>query len=334
MTANGAVYALLVGIDAYPPPVPWLAGCRNDVTDLSAFLEGRLGERLRLVTLLDREATRQAIVDAMRTHLGQAGAGDVALFSYSGHGSEEPVPKAFAALEPTGRIQTLVCVDTGRRDADGVLIRPIADKELAVLLGEIASKGPHVVALLDCCHSGTGTRDAGAPYFAEQDRELLVRDRPDPDAIGVASTRIHADEGLDPPGRLEGRECLGTGSSLPCPLYEKSATSPAPASLRCVRIASTIAWRVASRSSRVRPEPFPEAAFQEGAQVGDVVAAARQPGHGRRVGVDPDEQGVHGAVRRHGTRPPPFVLGLALGSILTGQGRPVGQGAAGRASDA
>ena len=75
MTANGAVYALLVGIDAYPPPVPWLAGCRNDVTDLSAFLEGRLGERLRLVTLLDREATRQAIVDAMRTHLGQAARG-------------------------------------------------------------------------------------------------------------------------------------------------------------------------------------------------------------------------------------------------------------------
>ena len=162
MAANGAVYALLIGIDAYPPPVPWLAGCRNDVTDLGSFLEGRLGKRLRLVTLLDREATRQAIVDAMRKHLGQAGAGDVALFSYSGHGSEEPVPKAFAALEPTGRIQTLVCVDTGRRDADGILIRPIADKELAVLLGEISARGPHVVALLDCCHSGTGTRDAGA----------------------------------------------------------------------------------------------------------------------------------------------------------------------------
>ncbi len=160
MTATGAVYALLVGIDAYPPPVPWLAGCRNDVSDLTTFLQGRLGERLRLVTLLDRDATRQAIVDAMRTHLGQAAAGDVALFSYSGHGSEEPVPRAFAALEPTGRIQTLVCVDTGRRSADGVLIRPIADKELAVLLGEIAAKGPHIVALLDCCHSGTGTRDA------------------------------------------------------------------------------------------------------------------------------------------------------------------------------
>ena len=115
MTANGAVYALLVGIDAYPPPVPWLAGCRNDVTDLSTFLEGRLGDRLRLVTLLDREATRQAIVDAMRKHLGQAGAGDVALFSYSGHGSEEPVPKVFATLEPTGRIQTIVCVTDAKR---------------------------------------------------------------------------------------------------------------------------------------------------------------------------------------------------------------------------
>jgi hypothetical protein len=158
----GTVYALLVGIDAYPPPVPWLSGCRNDVGHLTTFLQGRLGERLRLVTLLDREATRGAIVEAIRTHLGQAAVGDVAVFSYSGHGSEEPVPKAYAALEPTGRLQTLVCVDVGRRNAEGVLVRPLADKELAVLLGEVAANGTHVLALLDCCHSGSGTRDAAA----------------------------------------------------------------------------------------------------------------------------------------------------------------------------
>ena len=87
------------------------------------------------------------------------------------------MPKAFAALEPTGRIQTLVPVDTGRRDAEGVLIRPIADKELAVLVGEIAAKGPHTVALLDCCHSGTGTRAAGVRV-----RQWL----PDPDAATPA----------------------------------------------------------------------------------------------------------------------------------------------------
>ena len=190
MTANGAVYALLVGIDAYPPPVPWLAGCRNDVTDLSAFLEGRLGERLRLVTLLDREATRQAIVDAMRTHLGQAAEGDVALFSYSGHGSEEPVPKAFATLEPTGRIQTLVCVDTGRRDADGVLSGRSRTRSSRSCSARSPRRAPHVVALLDCCHSGTGTRDAGARI-----RQWL----PDPDEAPPDTRDDVRELGIRPP---------------------------------------------------------------------------------------------------------------------------------------
>ena len=196
MTANGALYALLIGIDAYPPPVPWLAGCRNDVTDLSAFLEGRLGKRLRLVTLLDREATRQAIVDAMRTHLGQAAEGDVALFSVQRTRQRGTGPEGIRDPRADGRIQTLVCVDTGRRDADAALIWPIADKELAVLLGEIASKGPHVVALLDCCHSGTGTRDARARI-----RQWL----PDPDEA-PPDTRDDVASWVRPPhGRLPAR---------------------------------------------------------------------------------------------------------------------------------
>ena len=154
-------YALLVGIDDYPPPILPLSGCGNDVKHLRAFLEGRIGDRLRLATLLDGEATRAAMIETFRSHLGQAVAGDVALFSYNGHGSEEPAPPEFAALEASGRIQTLVPVDVGR-PRDGPLVRPIADKELAVLIAEVAANGPHVVVILDCCHSGSGTRDAGA----------------------------------------------------------------------------------------------------------------------------------------------------------------------------
>jgi hypothetical protein len=155
-----SVYALLAGVDVYPPPIPALAGCENDIRALAAFLEGRLGDRLRLQMLSGRFATRRAIVDGIRTHLRQARAGDVALFAWSGHGSEEPAPAPLASLEPGGWIQTIVPVDVGRRDDRGVLIRSLADKELAVLLGEVTAGGPHVVVLLDCCHSGTGTRDA------------------------------------------------------------------------------------------------------------------------------------------------------------------------------
>ena len=154
-------FALLVGIDDYPPPIRPLSGCGNDVRHLGTFLEGRVGDRLRLATLLDGQATRAAIIDTFRSHLGQAAAGDVALFSYNGHGSEEPAPPEFAALEGSGRIQTIVPVDVGRQGG-GPLVRPLADRELAVLIAEVAARGPHVVVLLDCCHSGNGTRDAGA----------------------------------------------------------------------------------------------------------------------------------------------------------------------------
>jgi hypothetical protein len=156
---GGTVYALLVGINDYVPPINALYGCRNDVRALEQFLRARVLDRpLEVMTLLDADATRDNIVDAFRTHLGRATDGDVALFAFDGHGSEEPAPPELAALEPSGRLQVLVCVDTGRR-VGGRLSRGIADKELAVLIRDVARRGPHVAVILDCCHSGSGTRD-------------------------------------------------------------------------------------------------------------------------------------------------------------------------------
>jgi hypothetical protein len=152
------VHALLVGIDAYVPPINPLYGCRNDMDALATFLHARVADDLKLLELRDDEATRDAVIDAFRTHLGAAGPGDVALFAFFGHGSEEPAPPEIAALEPTGRLQTILLHDCGRR-VDGALRRPLADKELSLLLAEVAATGAHVVTILDCCNSGGGTRD-------------------------------------------------------------------------------------------------------------------------------------------------------------------------------
>ena len=62
----------------------------------------------------------------------------------AGHGSEEPAPPEIADLEPTGRIQTLMLHDCDRR-VDGELRRALADKELSLLIAEVAADGPHVV---------------------------------------------------------------------------------------------------------------------------------------------------------------------------------------------
>jgi hypothetical protein len=150
----GNLYALLVGINDYPTRP--LRGCVNDAYAWKSHLEELYGEgdRLRLEALVDQEATRQAILERFRGHLGQAGGGDTAFFCFSGHGAQELAPEPWCCDEPGGLSETLVAVDSR---VEGGL--DIADKELAVLIAEVARGGAHVVVLLDSCHSGTATRD-------------------------------------------------------------------------------------------------------------------------------------------------------------------------------
>ena len=150
------IYALLVGIDEYVSPVPPLKGCVNDITAVKEYLEGRLvtdGYQLHLRTLFNQEATRQAIIDGFRQHLCQASSEDVAFFYYAGHGSREESPEAFWILEPDRLDETLVCYDSRRPGS-----WDLADKELAKLIAEVAEKNPHIAIIMDCCHSGSGTR--------------------------------------------------------------------------------------------------------------------------------------------------------------------------------
>lgn len=161
-----AIYALLVGIDDYLPPIPKLRGCVNDIRQMQQYLDARvdpggrsLEEVLKVKTLIDREATRGAVIGAFREHLGQAGPDDVALFCYSGHGSQEQAPEQFWAIEPDHLDETLVLYDSRMEGS-----WDLADKELSKLIAEVAGKGPHMAVILDCCHSGSGTR---APDLAE-----------------------------------------------------------------------------------------------------------------------------------------------------------------------
>jgi hypothetical protein len=148
------LYALLVGIDRYPTKP--LTGCVNDVHAWRRYLEEWAGDedRLSLEVLVNEEATRQAILEGFRGGLGRAGERDTAFFCFSGHGSQEVAPEPWCQEEPGGLSETLVAVDSRvERGLD------IADKELAVLIAEVARGGAHVAVLLDSCHSGTATRD-------------------------------------------------------------------------------------------------------------------------------------------------------------------------------
>jgi hypothetical protein len=151
------IYALLVGIDDYPSPIPKLRGCVNDIESFAEYLAEKVDREaevaVRVHKLKDGEATRQSIIDAFRQHFRPAGLGDVAVFYYSGHGSQEQAPEEFWPLEPDHLDETLVCYDS-RQEGQFDL----ADKELAKLISEVAARGPHIAVVLDCCHSGSGTR--------------------------------------------------------------------------------------------------------------------------------------------------------------------------------
>ena len=166
------LYALLVGVNDYPDPIPRLRGCLNDIAAMTAFLETRCAEtstQLHLHTLKNEEATRDAVIAAFRSHLGKAAAGDQALFGFSGHGSQEAAPPEFWHLEPDRLNETLVCWDS--RTSGG---RDLADKELASLIAEVADKNPRITILLDCCHSGSGSRLLNTRYVEPDRRQRPI----------------------------------------------------------------------------------------------------------------------------------------------------------------
>jgi hypothetical protein len=146
-------FALLVGIDSYPANVSNLRGCVNDVNHLNDYLKEQVALNRCIETLINSDATRENIIRLFRRHLGKAGENDVVLFHYSGHGSRELTALEFNPFSSYRKGETLVCYDSRSRGG-----YDLADKELAVLIWEVAKKNPHMVVSLDCCHSGSGTR--------------------------------------------------------------------------------------------------------------------------------------------------------------------------------
>ncbi|MEG5172819.1 caspase family protein [Microcoleus sp. B3-D7] len=179
------IYVLLVGIDNYnpnsEPKISSLKGCVNDIKGVEAYLRERIANYSdwKLVEptnqpwiLLDRDATRQAIISGFQQHLCNADRDDVVLFYYSGHGAQEKAPEEFWDLEPDRLNETLVCYDS-RTDGS----RDLADKELAYLISKVGEKNPQVLVILDCCHSGAGTRDLSQEIGVRRS-PVDTRDRP------------------------------------------------------------------------------------------------------------------------------------------------------------
>ena len=180
------VYALLVGINNYKSDeIRPLKGCINDIHAMADYLLTQVDSNanINIKKLIDREATRQAIINGFEEYLCQANSDDIALFYFSGHGSQEPVPPQLRDIEPNGLIETLVCCDSRTENS-----WDLADKELAVLINRVAHKNPQIIVILDCCHSGGALRDDDInnllqPRYIEKSEARSVSSFFDPEAI-------------------------------------------------------------------------------------------------------------------------------------------------------
>lgn len=161
----GSRIALLVGVNDYQA-FPDLKGCANDVASMRGLLVARYGfDDADIVTLVDQDATRDRILDTMRTHLinnarrvKDKGDEAVVVFHFSGHGAQIPDQSGDESVTGTdGLDEALVPQDAA--DSRGF----IRDDELDRLFTELATFTSNVTCIFDTCHSGTITKSLGTP---------------------------------------------------------------------------------------------------------------------------------------------------------------------------
>lgn len=135
--------AVCVGINNYPGIFNDLKGCVNDAKDWSAWLQG-LGFEVSL--MLDSQATRANVKSALQGLISVTNAGDIAVFTYSGHGTQV-VESGSDEGDP---YDEAICLYDGN----------VIDDELRIILQGIHPQATLVV-ISDSCFSGSVTRIAG-----------------------------------------------------------------------------------------------------------------------------------------------------------------------------
>jgi len=139
----------------------------NDTANLRSLLIKEFGfDAAGIRVLTDKGATRAAILEGLSDLVANAGRGDTLVFHYSGHGSQVPDEDED---ERADRMDEIICP----RDFswDGCWI---SDDDLSDVFSRLP-KDVHLEVLLDCCHSGTGTREIALGRQSRATSAGLVR---------------------------------------------------------------------------------------------------------------------------------------------------------------
>ncbi|MCP4901168.1 MAG: caspase family protein [bacterium] len=137
-------HAVCIGINDYTGTANDLRGCVNDAEDWAALLSSQYSFETAL--MLDDQATHDGVLGALADLVDSTGPGDLAAFTYSGHGTW-----VFDQGEPDE--------SDNRDEALAVFDGNIIDDEMrAVLTGVHPEASLSIIC--DSCHSGGVTRAA------------------------------------------------------------------------------------------------------------------------------------------------------------------------------
>lgn len=167
--------ALLIGINRYRIPGADLRGCVNDVKGVHGVLTQTYGfKKSDIKILLDYDATKKAIETGIKQLVAGHRSGDVLLLHYSGHGANVPDRDGD---EADSRDEILCPTDLDWKS-------PLTDDWLRRMF-DLLKPDVNLTVIMDCCHSGTNTRQFVAP-----DAPVISRYLPSPwDLVATESGR-------------------------------------------------------------------------------------------------------------------------------------------------
>lgn len=162
--------ALIIAIGQYPDGGQWRnLSSMNDMRYVKTALVKSGFDANNIDTLVNKDATKNGMVKALDDLYNKVGEGDIVYFQFSGHGQQIEDDNGD---EKDGYDEALVPYDADGR-YDPVTYKGqnhFRDDLLGEKLNKIRKKiGPKgsLVVLIDACHSGTATRDAGVKRGTE-----------------------------------------------------------------------------------------------------------------------------------------------------------------------
>jgi len=140
LRTNEQAYAVVVGVEN-----GYAGYCAGATIDAEMWTMQAVAEGYETVTLLDEDATADAIEAAMLAAIAAADPSGRVFFAYSGHGGQQPDSNG----DEADGLDELICAYD----------RGLTDDRYGEIL-QTAQAGERVFAVLDSCHSGTMLRRA------------------------------------------------------------------------------------------------------------------------------------------------------------------------------